>query len=97
MLSLDEFLDRIAAKCVEEGLRYDFDVTIRPEYQVIGQRCIYECRLNINIIDVDENNNAITYSAEFIIPTDGYEGQLLFIAKWVKDVLGWDVDVGGDG
>jgi hypothetical protein len=97
MLSLDEFLDRIAARCIEEGLRYDFDISIRPEYQAGRTRCIYECRLSINIFDIDDNKNSITYRAEFIIPTDSYEGQICFIAKWIKDVFGWDIDVGGDG
>jgi hypothetical protein len=97
MLSLDEFLDRIAAKCVEEGLRYDFDVSYKPEYQIIGERAYYECRLSIEIFDVDENNNAITYCGEFIIPDGGLQSTILRIRNWLKDVLGWTVDVEGDG
>jgi hypothetical protein len=93
MLSLDEFLDRIAAKCVEEGLRYDFDVSYKP----IWAKPYYDCRLCIEIFDVDDEKNAITYRGEFIIPDGGLESTILRIRNWLKDVLGWDIDVGGDG
>jgi hypothetical protein len=97
MLSLDEFLDRIAARCVEEGLRYDFDVFYEPVQLVSWGERFYECKLSIEIFDVDENNNAITYRGEFIIPDGGIQSTITRIRNWLKDVLGWDVDVGGDG
>jgi len=97
MLSLDEFLDRIAAKCVEEGLRYDFDISYKPEYQIIGERACYECRLSIEIFDVDGEKNAITYRGVFIIPDGGLQSTITKIRNWLKDILGWDIDLDGDG
>jgi hypothetical protein len=97
MSSLDEFLGRIASKCVEEGLRYNFDVTYKLEYQIIGDRDYYGHRLSIEIFNVDENDNVITYRGEFIVPDGGLQSATLRIRNWLKDVLGWTVDVEGDG
>jgi hypothetical protein len=97
MLSLDEFLDRVAAKCVEDGLGYDFEVSYKPEKLVSWGEYHYEYKLSIKIFDEDEDDNTITYRGKFIIPDGGLESTILRIRNWLKDVLGWDIDVGGDG